>query len=219
MEVLSNIQKNIDNFKSDTLKLDDFLTGSRVSYSFFKQKFPEVEQEFSAQERNETEVEGMGILKKLNNSISDYEVEIIKYCFINTIARTDVFLNDIADSIYLWKKPNLDEKKRSKELLNFSHWSFKRKLEHLETEFSLVFPEIQEKLDIIMEIFSTRNLLLHNNGVVNETYLKLNEGSGRKVGDKRVVTEDYFKLTIVLSIIIAKSIEQKIKANTEIVQK
>jgi len=219
MEVLSNIQKNLDDFKLDTLKLDDFLTGTRVSYSFFKQKFPEVEQEFSAKERSETEVEGMEIFKKLNNSVSGYEVEIIKYCFINTIARTDVFLNDIADSIYLWKKPNLADKKRSKELLNFSHWSFKRKLEHLESEFSLVFPEIQEKLDVIMEIFSTRNLLLHNNGIVNETYLKLNKDTGHEIGDKRVVTEDYFKLTIVLSIIIAKSIEQQINVDAEILQK
>jgi len=219
VEILENIQKNINDFKADTLKLDDFLTGTRVSYSFFQHKFPEVEQEFSALERSQVEVEGMELFRKLNDTVSGYDVEVLKYCFINLIARTDVFINDVADSIYLWKKPQFTGQKKSKELLDFSHSSFKKKLEHLKKEFSLVFPEIEEKLDIIIEIFSTRNLLLHNNGIVNETYLKLNKNTGRAIGDERVVTEDYFKLTIVIAIIVAKSIEQQVNINAELVQK
>tara|TARA_A100001015_G_scaffold21502_1_gene24405 strand:- start:5 stop:670 length:666 start_codon:yes stop_codon:yes gene_type:complete len=213
VEVLENIQKNIDDFKADVLKLDDFLTGTRVSYSFFQHKFPEVEQEFASKERNDTEVEGMQIFKNLDNSVATYNVEILKYCFINLIARTDVFLNDVASSVYLWKKPNLEMKKREKDLLNFSHSSFKNKLKHLKKEFSLVFPEISEKEESIVEIFSTRNLILHNNGLVNETYLKLSKNSDQSLGEERTITEDYFKLTVVIAIIIAKSIEQRIHHN------
>ncbi|EAQ64440.1 hypothetical protein MED121_04953 [Marinomonas sp. MED121] len=211
MEVLENIQKNIDDFKTDVLKLDDFLTGTRVSYSFFQHKFPEVEQEFCSQERNETEVEGMQIFKNLNNSVSTYNVEVLKYCFINLIARTDVFLNNVASSTYLWKKSTKDVKKKDKDLLEFSRSSFKNKLKHLKREFSLVFPELEEKEQTIVEIFSTRNLILHNNGLVNDIYLKLNKNTDYVIGDERVITEDYFKHTVVIAIIISKSIEQRIQ--------
>jgi hypothetical protein len=121
VEILENIQKNIDDFKADTLKLDQFLTGTRVSYSFFQHKYPEVQKEFNEKLRSEEEVEGMHLFDNLNDSISTYEVEIFKYCFINVIARIDAFLNDIAQSIYLWKKPSLREEEIEKAILkNFS---------------------------------------------------------------------------------------------------
>ncbi len=215
MEILENIQKNIDDFKADVLKLDQFLTGTRVSYNFFQHKYPEVQKEFNEKSRSEEEVEGMLLFDNLNNSISKYEVEIFKYCFINIIARTDAFLNDIARSIYLWKKSSLGEEKREKTILNFSHSSFKNKLKHLKDEFDLVFPHIEEKESIIVELFSTRNIILHNNCLVNETYLKINQESKLIFGDERIVNEEYLKLAIVIAVIIAKSIEEQVhlKAN------
>ncbi|VFQ47514.1 hypothetical protein [Desulfoluna butyratoxydans] len=215
MEILENIQKNIDDFKADILKLDQFLTGTRVSYSFFQHKYPEVQKEFSEKTRSEEEVEGMHIFENLNDSISIHEVEVLKYCFINIIARTDAFLNDIARSIYLWKKPDLQEKAREKIILNFSHSSFKDKLKHFKKEFELTFPHIENKESTIVELFSTRNIILHNNCLVNETYLKINRDSKLRVGDERVIGEEYLKLTFVMAVIIARSIEEQVhlKAN------
>ena len=210
MEILENIQKNIDDFKTDTLKLDQFLTGTRASYGFFQHKYPEVQKEFNDKVRSKEEIEGMKIFESLNDSISIYELEIYKYCFVNIIARTDAFLNDIAKSVYLWKKAELQEGKREKIILKFSHSSFKNKLNHLKKEFGLVFPHIEEQESSIVELFSTRNIILHNNGLVNETYLKINQDSKLKIGDKRIVGEEYLKLTIVIAIIIAKSIEEQV---------
>lgn len=210
MKILENIQKNIDDFKADTLKLDQFLTGTRVSYNFFKHKYPEVQKEFNEKLRSKEEVEGMRLFDSLNDSISIYEVEIFKYCFIDIIARTDAFLNDIARSIYLWKKPGLREEEREKAVLKFSHSSFKGKLKHLKSQFSLAFPHIEDKESIIVELFSTRNIILHNNCLVNETYLKINQDSKLRVGDERVVGEEYLKLTLVIAVIIAKSIEEQV---------
>lgn len=210
MEILENIQKNIDDFKADTLKLDQFLTGTRASYGFFHHKYPEVQKEFNDKARSKEEIEGMKIFENLNSSISMYELEIYQYCFVNIIARIDAFLNDIAKSIYLWKKAGLQEEKREKIILKFSHSSFKNKLNHLKKEFNLVFPHIEEQESSIVELFSTRNIILHNNGLVNETYLKINQDSKLKIGDKRIVGEEYLKLTIVIAIIIAKSIEEQV---------
>lgn len=208
MEILENIQKNIDDFKIDTLKLEQFLTGTRVSYTFFQHKYPEVLKEFNEKERSAEEVEGMKIYQSLEESVSIYETEIFRYCFINLIARIDAFLNDIACSIYLWKKPSLQEEKRKKILLNFSHLSFKSKLILFRKEFGLTFPNIEAHESDIVELFSTRNIILHNNGLVNETYLKLNQDSKLEIGDERVVSENYLKLTFVIALIIAKSIEE-----------
>lgn len=58
--------------------------------------------------------------------------------------------------------------------------------------------------------FSTRNIILHNDGLVNETYLNINKDSKLNIDDKRVVDEEYLKLTLVLAIIIAKSIEEQV---------
>lgn len=215
MEILENIQKNIEDFKADILKLDQFLTGTSVSYNFFQHKYPEVQKEFNEQLRSEEEIEGMRLFDNLNSSISIYEMEIFKYCFINIIARTDAFLNDITQSVYLWKKSILGEEKREKAILKFSHSSFKNKLKHLKNEFDLVFPHIEKKESIIVELFSTRNIILHNNCLVNETYLKINQDSKLRVGEERIVNEEYLKLSIVIAIIIAKSIEEQVhlKAN------
>ena len=211
MEILESIERKINDFKSDTLNVDRFLTGTRVSYSFFQDNYPDILKEFDKKERSEEEVEGMEIFKSLQESVCTYELEIYKYCFINLIARTDAFLNDIARSIYLWKKPDLQEEKREKIILKFSHSSFKDKLKHLTKEFDLTFPNIEKYKSSIVELFSTRNIILHNNGLVNETYLKINESSELKIGDKKVVGEEYLKFTFVLMIIIAKSIETQIQ--------
>lgn len=215
MEILENIQKNIEDFKADILKLDQFLNGTRVSYSFFQHEYPEIQKEFNENLRSEQEIEGMRLFDNLNNSISIYEVEIFKYCFINIIARTDAFLNDIARSVYLWRKSILGEEKREKAILKFSHSLFKNKLKHLKNEFDLVFPHIEKKESIIVEFFSTRNIILHNNCLVDETYLKINQDSKLRVADERIVNEEYLKLSIVIAIIIAKSIEEQVhhKAN------
>ena len=211
MKILENIKKSINDFKADTLKLDKFLTGTCTSYSFFQNKYPEVKKEFNEKKsRSKDEIEAKMIFENLNESISIYKLEIYKYCFINLIARLDAFLNDIAKSMYLWKKSDLEEDKRKKIILEFSHASFKSKLKHLKKEFGLIFPSIEEWELSIIELFSTRNIILHNDGLVNETYLNINKDSKLNIDDKRVVDEEYLKLTLVLAIIIAKSIEEQV---------
>ena len=211
MKIVEDIQKNIEDFKIDTLKLDKFLTGTRVAYHFFENKYPEINNEFNKKVRNKNEMEEMRLFENLYASISIYDKEIFKYCFINIIARTEAFLNDIARSIYLWKKPDLTKEIREKAISNYSHFPFRKKLEHLNNEFGLSFPEIEEKKDTISEFFSRRNIILHNNCLVNETYLKINNDSNLKIGDEVVVGEDYLKLTFIVVIIIAKTIEKQIK--------
>lgn len=208
---MESIDKNIRDFRKDILEIERFLTGTRVSYSFFKEHYPQLLQEFNGKDRDSDEVEGMEIFKDLNQSICKYESDIYTFCFINLIARTEAFLNDILETLYLIQRDNLTDEIRNKRILKFSHSSFKDKMKFLKSNFNLTFPLIEEHDSDIIELFSTRNIILHNNGVVNETYLKINESSKFELGVKRVINEEYLKLTFVLLIIIAKSVQKQIK--------
>lgn len=213
MTSIERINKNIADFRKDTLNIDHFLAGTLASYMFFKNKYPEIQKEFCEKERDIEEREGMEIFEKLNQKVSDYETDIYTFCFINLIARTEAFLNDVLETLYNWKYNEITEELkievREKTILKFSHSSFNDKIKFLKNEFNLAFPLIEEHKSNIIELFTTRNIILHNNGYVNATYLKINENSNLDLGTKRTIEREYLKLTIVLLIIIAKAIEEK----------
>jgi len=223
----NRLDQNISDFKKDTLEIESFINGTIVSYDFFKSNFPAILKTFDSKERTKSEIAGMYIFEDLNNKIIQYEADIYTFGFINLIARTEAFLNEILETLFIWNKKSLISKKsisykeviesknideltdkiRTSEVLEYSHTSFKDKINYLEDKFNLSFPIIDKHLNAIIELFTTRNLLLHNNGIVNETYLRINKKSVYKLGMKRVVNLDYLKQTFVLLIIIAKSIE------------
>lgn len=72
MEIIENMQRNIDDFKNDILKLDQFLTETRISYSFFQQKYPEVQKEFKKKSRNEAEIKGIDVFDNLNDLMTNH---------------------------------------------------------------------------------------------------------------------------------------------------
>ena len=213
MTSIEQLNKNIDDFRKDTLNIDQFLTGTLVSYMFFKSKYPEIQKDFNEKERDNKEKEGMEIFEKLNQKVSAYELEIYTFCFINLIARTEAFLNDVLETLYKWKVNGTVQESssevRERTILKFSHSSFNDKIKFLKNKFNLVFPSIEERKSNIVELFTTRNIILHNNGYVNATYLKINVDSNFAIGTKRTIERGYLKLTIVLLILIAKSIEEK----------
>ena len=213
MTSIESLNKNITDFRQDTLDIDQFLTGTLVSYMFFKDKYPEIQKDFNEKERDREEKEGMKIFENLNLKVSSYETEIFTFCFINLIARTEAFLNDVLESLYKWKKDETNEELNSevmeKKILKYSHSSFNDKIRFLKEKFNLTFPLIEEHKSSIIELFTTRNIILHNNGYVNTTYLKINADSKFELGTKRIVEREYLKLTIILLIIVAKSIEEK----------
>ncbi len=212
-----NLNKNISDFRKDTLQIENFLTGTLVSYDFFKSNYPEILTEFNEKQRSKEEKEGMKIFENLNSSLPEYETDIFKFCFINLIARTEAFLNDILGTLYrfhfnsILTLNNNNTLDIDKTILKFSHSSFKDKMVFLKSKFNLTFPLIEKHYSEIIELFATRNIILHNNGIVNETYLKINLDSSFELGSKRIIDKEYLKLTFVLLIIVAKSIEERIK--------
>lgn len=230
MTILERINKNTTDFRKDVLEIDSFQTGTLVAYNFFKDHYSMILDEFESKERDDEEKEGMGIFKNLNENISNYESDIYSISFINLIARTEAFLNDILETLFLWKKQslisdklfsykeilesqNIDElvnKIRENSILEFSHMGFRDKLKFLKKKFKLTFPSIEENIIEITELFTTRNIILHNNGKVNKTYLNVNKTSKFKLGEKRKIDRKYLELTLILLVIIGKSIDEQI---------
>lgn len=58
---------------------------------------------------------------------------------------------------------------------------------------SIELPSAMEKIDTIVEIKETRNLLLHNNLLVNEFYLQKTKSikRGKKIGERLLIDVDY----------------------------
>ena len=217
--------ENLINEHHDNLReIDKFVFGTSLSYAFFQDKYSELLEQFKENDK------GMKIFNDLNSKIPEYESEVFVMALINFIARTEAFLNDLLEILFLWKKKSLISNKnlsykeiieseniddliktiREKEILEFSHSSFKDKINYFGTKFNLSFPELDNSLDQIIEMFTTRNIILHNNGIVNETYLKINKGSNFELGSKRIIDKDYSHNVYINSMIIAKAIGGKI---------
>lgn len=218
------LEKLLNDHYSNLEEIDKFIFGTTLTYAFFQDKYEEMLKQF-----NETD-DGMSLFKKLKNNIPKYENDVKEFGLINFIARTEAFLNDLVEILFIWKKESLiSDKKvsykqvikssninelikqiRDDEILQFSHSSFEEKMKVFRSKFNIDLSEIEKHKIKIIEIFTTRNLLLHNNGLVNETYLKYNKGSSFNLGDKRVIDNDYISKTKLLLMILAKSIGEKV---------
>ena len=66
--------------------------------------------------------------------------------------------------------------------------------------------------NLIGEIYSTRNLILHNRGTINNTYLNLNPNSEFKVDEERKIDQKYLRDSIGLLGVSANKISTSIKS-------
>ena len=228
-----NLELRIENLINDHYdklsEIDKFVFGTNLSYAFFQDKYSELLEQYKENDK------GMKIFKDLNMKIPEYESEVLTTALINFIARTEAFLNDLLEILFLWKKKSLISNKnlsykeiiecenlddliktiREKEILEFSHSSFKDKIDYFKSKFNLSFPGLDDNLDQIIEMFTTRNIILHNNGIVNETYLKINKDSNLEKGSKRIIDKDYSHNVYIYSMIIAKSIGEIITSKVK----
>lgn len=83
----------------------------------------------------------------------------------------------------------------------FSFKSIKQRVEFFEKKFGLVFKYDKQdgirnnwnciEMDDLKEVHSTRNLIVHNNSIINKFYVNENPDTKFKVGSKRIVDNDY----------------------------
>ena len=113
-----------------------------------------------------------------------------------------------------------------KEIQDFGYNSIRKQFEILEKKYNIQFEEetgnnVWSKnlnkinFKLITEIFSTRNIVLHNRGVINKTYLSINPETDFNLNDNRTITEDYLRDSIIFLAFTAFNITRSIKNKFE----
>lgn len=162
------------------------------------------------------------IISKLDTEIAKFEnfSEINrKLAFVSLISHFEVYFKNVLKIIFKLNYREFyssDKKQISyKELLTFSndkslfenliekevysyaYKSIRNQIEELNKKYNIEFSKngLTNKeiyIDKVQEIYSTRNIILHNNGVVNDKYLEINNNSKFQKGEKRLILPEYF---------------------------
>ncbi len=205
MEKREKHEKLFDDFFQNMSSIQEFIFGTSLSYAFFQDKYQEL---LKVYDKNE---DGMKLFTELNSKIPDHNNEIYSMSIVNAVARMEAFLNDLLDVLFSINRKSLMSDKqlsykdiltfnnlddltdfiKQKEILEFSHASFSQKLKFIEKRFNLNFKDLEDQEKSINEIFLTRNILLHNNGIINIAYLNGNPDSKFELGEKRTIDEKY----------------------------
>ena len=116
-------------------------------------------------------------LKNKNKNLT-YE-EILSFKSINNL-KTRIIQKEVETIVYGGIKEQLEYLKKQ----------FKLKLDYMSLEESI---EVKQSIYFqeLIEIYSARNLIIHNNSIVNNLYLKSNKNSKYKLGEKLNITNDY----------------------------
>ena len=85
MTIIDKLNKNITDYRNDTLEIEYFLTGTIASYDFFKSQYPENLKKINKRGIREEEKEEVEIFKNLNQRISTYESDVHTVTFINKL--------------------------------------------------------------------------------------------------------------------------------------
>lgn len=103
----------------------------------------------------------------------------------------------------------------------FSFKSIKQRIIFMEKKFGLKFKyDVQKgiranwnsvEMEDLVEIHSTRNLIVHNNSIVNKFYLNDNPHTELKVGSKRIVDNDYAIHALFVLVRVSSSFNSVIK--------
>lgn len=81
----------------------------------------------------------------------------------------------------------------NKELVEFGFKSFCDQVKYVSEKFNLNFKSEKIEIDEIIEIIETRNIHVHNRGIINPIYLTNTKSTIYYLGDYRTIDNDYLE--------------------------
>jgi len=119
-------------------------------------------------------------------------VLIRRSMLVSLVTFLEIFLEDLHKNHYLFLGKPKPETQKCAERAVHGNWRVKTtKLK----EIGLDLPALQKYLEEILEITQRRNLLVHNDGIVDDSYIKFIP-SRYKLGDQLLVSTRYFQRAI-----------------------
>jgi hypothetical protein len=162
---------------------------------------------------------------------SAYPNLMFRMSFIYLIALFDAFLADVFSVVVKTRPKILKSSKKQisyerlfefgsyealveslagRELNELSYKSMKDQAEYYRDRFGVALEESGVAVSKLVELRATRNLLVHNNGLVNEIYLDQVPSTTYKSGEDVQVNEDYFRQAVVNLDTVVKFVTTKL---------
>lgn len=129
--------------------------------------------------------------------------DLFSLYFIKTIAAFEYYFKNIFEIVFYTYRSLFNTEEG---LFKFERMPFEKQINLLRLK-KISFPSIKLRTDRAVEFIATRNILLHNNGLVDDYYLNRVKNSNRKKGE--IITIDFCYLKKAISVFsdFARSID------------
>lgn len=160
----------------------------------------------------ELEIDALDEFIELTKLPQSYPSLASRMAYVNLIATFDAFLTDIFEAVILSRPEILKSKKQltyekildftsrtdlilylaKRELNELSYKSAKDQADYYKERFGIVLTDSGVSMDELVELRTTRNVLVHNNGIVNHIFLDQLPTTTYKLGDSVIIDLAYF---------------------------
>jgi hypothetical protein len=118
--------------------------------------------------------------------LEEFQNPIYHHTVYSIISHWDWYISNLGKFIDFAEKYISPEKETSKDLQKLSFKPFATQIEIIKNETGILLSIDNDTLDLVDEIHLVRNLGMHNEWEVDETYLKKTKTKNMKLGEKRV---------------------------------
>ncbi|BCL33896.1 hypothetical protein NSMS1_03430 [Nostoc sp. MS1] len=191
-------------------------------------------------ELSEEELDALvSVITERGEMIGEYPRLLVGMAFIYLVALFDAFLTDAFAAVLIERPEALKSKKQltydkilelqqkgelvefmaRREINELSYKSMADQSDYYKAKFNINLADSGVYLAALIEIRARRNLLVHNNGVVNDIYIEAVKQTKYNLGDRVEITFDYWnkckeRLNSVANFVHKSIIEKFVKENS-----
>lgn len=119
------------------------------------------------------------------NYLKEFQKPIFQHTVYSIISHWDWYVSNIGKFIDFAEKQISPERQTNKDLLKLSFKPFTKQIEIIKNETKILLEMDNDTVGLVEEMHLVRNLGMHNEWEVDETYLKYTKTINWKSGDKR----------------------------------
>jgi hypothetical protein len=119
------------------------------------------------------------------NYLKEFQNPIFQHTVYSIISHWDWYVSNLGRFIDFAEKYISPEKQTNKDLLKLSFKHFAKQIEVIKNETGILLNTDNDTLDLVEEMHLVRNLGMHNEWEIDDTYLKYTKTKNLKPGEKR----------------------------------
>ena len=120
------------------------------------------------------------------NYLKEFQNPIFHHTVYSIISHWDWYVSNLGRFINFAEKYISPEKQTNKDLLKLSFKSFAKQIEIIKNETGILLNTDNDTSDLVEEMHLVRNLGMHNEWEIDDTYLKYTKTKNLKLGEKRI---------------------------------